>query len=153
MLNQKEESMHNSLQTLEIAEGELSEQIQQSTRTKDFYDLVLSFVKGVVYRSIYINGSWEIDFISTGVYELSGYSPRDFVRANKLKFQSLVHPDDVAKLHKDLESQSDNFSVTYRIIDKNGTVKTIQEKGKHIYDNYLNTKTVIGFLYDITQLD
>ncbi|MFT5914263.1 MAG: methyl-accepting chemotaxis protein [Flammeovirgaceae bacterium] len=153
MLNQKEETMHESLKTLEIAEEELFEQIQQGARTQDFYDLVLSFVKGVVYRSVYTEGNWQIDFISSGVYELSGYVPKDFIHAKQLKFQSLIHPKDVAKLEKELESQSDSFSVTYRIIDKDGSIKTIQEKGMHIYDTYLKTKTVIGFLYDITNLE
>ena len=161
ILNEKEESMHRNLQALEIAEQELSDQIQMSIRNQEFYDLVLTFVKGIIYRCT-LDDKWNIEFLSTGTYELTGYDHTDFVNNKVRSFYSIIHPDDIQLIEESVtrnqtlfeESSSSvvqGFKIRYRIIRADGEVRWVEDRGKKFYDHYLKKEILTGFIYDITE--
>ena len=150
LLNLKEEEMQNNLKALEIAEDELSEQIQLGIRQQEFYDLILAFVKGVVYRAVKKNNEWVIDYLNPGVFELTGYAPSEFTSMNR-SFSSLVYEEDKDFVRKEFERSYADFSLRFRMQRADGEIIWVEEKGKQIYDAYLRANVVIGFLYDVTK--
>lgn len=160
MLNQKEETMNRNLAALEIAEEELSEQIQMSIRNQEFYDLVLTFVKGIIYRSV-LDKEWTIEYLSTGTYELTGYNHTDFIGHKIRSFNSIIHPDDLELIEESVSSNLTlieesstsavkGFKIRYRIIKADGEIRWVEERGKKFYDHYLKKDILTGFIYDIT---
>ncbi|MGB0521805.1 MAG: PAS domain-containing protein [Flammeovirgaceae bacterium] len=161
VLNLKEENMQRNLEALEIAEEELSEQIQMSIRRQEFYDLVLTFVKGIIYRSI-LEDEWKLEFLSTGTYELTGYDHTDFLGDRIRTFNSIIHPDDLPLIvtsvnrnptiiEESSTHQVKGFKIQYRIIREDGEIRWVEERGKKYYDHYLKKDILTGFIYDITE--
>lgn len=111
---------------------------------------LISNIPGMAYRCLNMPG-WPMVFVSDAVFDITGYSPSDFVLPDpKRSFIDLYHPDDIERL-SNVNTEQDAFSYEYRIIAKSGEVKWVTEHGTHVKDNDGNTLYVDGFISDITQ--
>ncbi|CAB9493736.1 MHYT domain-containing protein [Alteromonas macleodii] len=111
---------------------------------------LISNIPGMAYRCLNMPG-WPMVFVSDAVFDITGYSPSDFVLPDpKRSFTDLYHPDDIERL-SNVSTEHNAFSYEYRIIAKSGEVKWVTEHGTHVKDNDGNILYVDGFISDITQ--
>ena len=118
---------------------------------KDFYDSILAFVNGAMYRCIATNEQrWEFQYINKGIYELTGYHESEFVNST-ISFSDIIHPEDKLITDEEIENSESEFVVTYRIITKNSIIRWVQEKGMKIHDRKSGELLAIGFIYDVSE--
>jgi len=103
-------------------------------------------------------GSWELDlgsgrlWWSDEIYKIFGMNPSEFEPTYEA-FLSTVHPDDVEAVQIAVNSSIENktpYEITHRILLKDGTLKTVLEKGESVFDEGGNAVKMVGVVHDIT---
>lgn len=125
------------------------EALRESQRT---LATLLSNLAGMAYRRNYDKG-WNLEFVSDGCYELTGYTPADLLVERAIPFEQLIHPDDRSYVQGELEralTYGDHFRMTYRILTASGQEKWVLEKGISVSSHPYQPVVVEGFLTDIT---
>lgn len=87
---------------------------------------------GVCYRCA-CNRLWTMDFITGEAEELTGYSASDFLDDSVRSFASVIHEDDRPEVWESVQAslaEGAPFSVEYRIVRADGTVRWVQDRGK-----------------------
>ena len=117
---------------------------------------LLSNLPGTAFRCRNDFPVFEMEYMSEGCLEMTGYPPSDIVKNNKVCFFDIVHPEDLAKLKDDnLETLlvDKPLDTTFRIIHKNGEIRWIWERSRvvEVNENNPNFSIVEGFFSDITE--
>ena len=103
-------------------------------------------------------GFWEFDleedklFWSDEVYRIFGLEPQEF-EATFEGFMNYVHPeerDTLANEYRQSIEEKRSYHLVHRIIQKNGSVRYIEEHCEHSYNNEGKPVRSIGTVYDIT---
>jgi PAS domain S-box-containing protein len=113
---------------------------------------LMNNLPGMVYRGKNTSDR-EMEFISQGCLELTGYAVQDLLHHQNISYQDLIHPDDKEKVLQSIRAAlaaKKHFTVTYRITDKNGEVKWVLEKGAGIFNDNGRLEYLEGFINDIT---
>lgn len=113
---------------------------------------MLENLPGVVYRCIN-DASWTMLFISDEVEKLTGHPARSFIRNKKINFAELQLAEDLPLVREVVDRDLTNharFSVEYRILHANGSVRWVQELGRGIYDTTGELLYIDGFIWDVT---
>ena len=104
----------------------------------------------LVYKA---NDTEEIIFASdelARIFECD--SAQDFMRFTGGSFTTAVYPEDIEEVNRTIKSQitaSNGLDyVTYRIITKNGNIKTIEDWGRFVHDDELGDLFYV-YLHDI----
>lgn len=112
-----------------------------------FLTTLLSNLNGVVYRCT-ADGNYTMHYLSDAIYSLSGYPKEDILLSSKIRFTDMIHPDDKAYVNSRVW-EDDSFSLEYRIICKDESVKWIWEQGVKIIDEQ-KAVCIEGIISDIT---
>lgn len=91
-------------------------------------------------------------YLNDAVENLTGYSKEEFL-LDKISFADLYYPEDKEYIYKEVETALKNnlqFKIEYKILDKNKTIKWIEEIGAKLI-NQNNVEYIEGFLSDITE--
>ncbi|MBY5921782.1 PAS domain S-box protein [Ferrimonas balearica] len=110
-------------------------------------------IPGVVYRCA-LDKDWTMAFISDYIKELSGYPAKDFLNNAKRSFASLVHPDDNARLSEVVHTavaNGESWALEYRILNRQGRVRWVYEKGRAHYDDEGKPMWLDGSIHDVTE--
>lgn len=130
---------------------EIDLKIQESERK---YRSLVDNVPGVIFNRVHCN-QWTMKFISDAVTELTGYPPHLFIDNDTLAFGSIIDPEDANIAIKDIErqlSQHNEYSVEYKIIHHDNTIKWVHEKG-HILENEDDIDLHLeGVIHDISDM-
>ncbi|WP_192022097.1 PAS domain S-box protein [Shewanella sp. WPAGA9] len=134
---------------------DLTSQLAIERKIKDsesrFRGLVAN-IPGAIYRTR-IEDHWIMEYVSDNIADMTGYSAIDLIESNKLRFNTLIHPDDDAAcftaISEAIKTQQ-SFDVEYRIYHRDGSIKWIHEKGKASYDEQDNPLWFDGSLHDVT---
>ncbi len=117
-------------------------------------------------RQMFINGpsvlfnwttqeDWPVEYVSPNVFEQFGYTASEFI-SGKLKFKSIVHPDDLQNISTAIQSQKEAgkyyYSLEYRIRHANGKYICVFDSSVMIRDQKGNVRYHRGYLIDITDL-
>lgn len=90
---------------------------------------------------------------SDQMYELIGEEPNTFTEDYDL-FMKHIHPDDYERVklvnEKSIEDKCE-FSLEFRLIDKDGNIKWMFTRGNFLYDDFGNIKKIYGMMQDITE--
>lgn len=81
---------------------------------------------------------------------LTGYPAEQFLK-HQIHLGNIIHPDDKAYVDKTVEEAINDFegySLIYRIVRADGTVRKVWEKGYPIFDNQDMLSHLIGFVID-----
>lgn len=99
--------------------------------------------------------NWTIDYVSSNVTNLLGYSQEEFL-STKIAYSNCIHEEDISKVIEEVEQgkkSNDDFlkHESYRIIAKDGKEKwvldyTVMQKGEKG-----NITHFIGYIIDITE--
>lgn len=109
--------------------------IRHASRSNDESLLqIIDTVSGFIYRD---RLDWRAIYMSSGVEKLAGYPASEFLREDGISFNDMIHPDDFQRIEKetweDLNAGRD-FEVSYRIINREGEVRWVFERGRGIHD-------------------
>jgi PAS domain S-box-containing protein len=116
------------------------------------YRSLVSNIPGVVYRC-QSDLNCSMVYVSNPFEPLTGYSPDEFGVVLSSHYAELIHPDDrEATAHEILDavSRKQPYSVEYRIIHKDATIRWVHDRGQSIGGNNGTPPTRDGVLFDIT---
>lgn len=122
-------------------------------RSESRFRSLVANIPGVVYR-------WKCDFstnfISDAVYLLTGYPAADFISPldkGCRTFASIIYPEDLAKVEATIRQGIENkqsYSLEYRLLAADGTVKWVWDKGSPVFDADGNVCYLDGVIFDIS---
>ena len=131
---------------------DISHRLQMEKALKDNEEKFRSLIgniPGAAYRCLF-NENWDMLFISDAVEALSGYPASDFMLPSPVRsWSDLVHPDDKS-ITSTTGLYQGHFSLEYRILHKDGSVRWILEYGEAIKSSDRDILWLDGFLMDIS---
>ena len=113
---------------------------------------LLSNMDGVVYRCNH-DPDWTMAFISDAIYHLSGYPATDFIQNCCRTYASLIHPQDADAVERAVDQKvalRQSYSLEYRVIHQDGSIRWVTEKGKGIFDDTNQLLYLEGVIFDIS---
>ena len=116
-------------------------------------ETLLINLPGMAYRCLN-QTYWPMDFVSSGCFELCGYS-RNEIESQKVLWGEFTHPQDVDNVDRLVRSAADRgepFEVEYRIISKEGEEKWVWERGRQVDVTADGVGVLEGFITDITRM-
>ena len=96
--------------------------------------------------------NWRLSFLTDAVESISGY-PADFFINNQHSLVNITHPDDIKLIEQQLQSAIEThqpYTLEYRIVHKDLSIRWIHEKGIPSYDNKNQPLYLQGAIFDIT---
>ncbi|MCB1177305.1 MAG: PAS domain-containing protein, partial [Leptospiraceae bacterium] len=117
--------------------------------------LIHSILKNVpmaIYRSS-LDNNLTIEIISPFIQQLTGYPVNEFLGNKKRSLYSIIHPDDLERVKKEISGQlieKKNFEIEYRIIDNKNNVKWVNDKGIITNNDNEGISFIDGVIEDIT---
>jgi PAS domain S-box-containing protein len=118
-------------------------------------ETLMSNLPGMVYQCLNDPPSYTFTFVSEGCYALTGYTPKELLGNNAVKFFDMVHPEDVdvlAKVNEETLALGLPLETTFRIIMKDGSVKWIWERSRVVEKKPDGSPHLLeGFYTDITE--
>ncbi len=127
---------------------------EQSLReSEEKFRSMVSNIPGVVYRCAY-DEDWTLFFITDAIENLTGYRSEEFQNNSSVTFAGLIHPDDRIMVAESLKaglSGFNQFSVEYRIVTRQKTVKWVSNSGRPVFKEDNSILWLDGFIFDITE--
>ena len=117
-------------------------------RIKNF----VSNIPSVSYQCV-VDKNRTIKFASDEIETLTGYPPQEFIDNKIRTYTSVIHPEDKTFVAEEIRRQSDkndSFSIQYRIVDKWGETKWVQEWGRFNRNHHGKLDTIDGVMVDVT---
>ncbi|MBI3803719.1 MAG: PAS domain S-box protein [Nitrospirae bacterium] len=136
--------------TRDITERKQAEEALRETQRT--YSTLISNLPGLVYRCRNDSG-WTMEFISDGVFPLTGYASSDFTEG-KITFGGLIHFDDRKMVYETVQTslqQKNPFQLVYRILTASREEKWVWEQGRGVFSPAGELLFLEGFITDITE--
>jgi len=117
-----------------------------------FEDLIQN-VPAIFYRCA-SDENWTMHFLNNAILKLSGYEASDFIANEVRTFSSIIHSDDIEEAFRIVNAAIDHhesWSVEYRIVDLEGSLKWVTETGIGIYSASGDLEYLDGFIIDISE--
>jgi diguanylate cyclase (GGDEF)-like protein/PAS domain S-box-containing protein len=108
---------------------------------------------GAVYRCR-VDPDWTMEVMTNGIKGLTGYTASDFVHSSRRTFNSIIHPNDQARVWQTVTNslaKQTSFSVEYRIIAADRTTRWLSDYGQGLWDETGKLVFLDGILLDITE--
>jgi diguanylate cyclase (GGDEF)-like protein/PAS domain S-box-containing protein len=107
---------------------------------------------GMIFRC-QMDRHWTMLFVSSGCYQLTGYTPEALVLNRETSYEDITHPDDRVRVRQQVASAiaaHRRYRVEYRITRADGTVCWVAERGAQVTDE-TGALVLEGFVEDITE--
>ncbi|MCX7718391.1 MAG: response regulator [Candidatus Sumerlaeaceae bacterium] len=130
-----------------LAEAEKS--LRESERR---LSTLLANLPGMAYRCKN-SPNWEMEFVSEGCLELTGYSPAALMPGGTVNYGDLIFPQDREMVWNTVQSAiacRRAFLLQYRIVTAGGDVRHVWERGRAIINPDGSVEALEGFISDIT---
>ncbi len=118
-------------------------------------ETLMSNLPGMVYQCLNDPPNFTFTFVSEGCYQLTGYTPKELMHNNALKFFDMIHPDDVEPLERRNQETlviGLPLDTSFRLVMRDGTVKWIWERSRVVETRPDGTPYMLeGFYTDITE--
>ncbi len=127
----------------------MEKSLEESERSKS---VLLSHIPGMAYRCNY-DRDWTMQYVSSGCYELTGYTPECLLYNKDLSFNDLITTEYREALWKEWECILANrlpFKYEYEIITFKGERKWVLEMGQGIYNEQGKVEALEGIILDIS---
>lgn len=109
---------------------------------------------GLVYCCLH-DRDWTMIFLSGDCIQLTGYDAHAFLSERTVCWEEITHPADRKHVRKIIENavrSGRRFVAEYRIVDAEGRIRWVSERGCPIYDDKGGIEAIEGILQDITPL-
>ncbi|WP_027721092.1 sensor domain-containing diguanylate cyclase [Maridesulfovibrio zosterae] len=113
------------------------------------FEAIAANVPGIIYK-YELTPPHTLQYVSPKIKQITGIDQQEFISGGLLKYISMVHPEDRNKIKSNIEkslSKNESFTVEYRLMQKDGSIRWIFEKGTKLVDQ----DSVVGFILDITE--
>ncbi|MGC9387188.1 MAG: PAS domain-containing protein [Hydrogenovibrio sp.] len=98
---------------------------------------------------------WPVAFVSANVSDILGYDASTLL-ADGFQFVSLVHPDDLEMVGKEVSQYIDEnrtfWEQTYRLINAQGEPRWFYDYTRPVYDDQGEVVEILGYLIDQTEI-
>jgi PAS domain S-box-containing protein len=114
---------------------------------------LMSNLPGMAYR-FRNDPDRSMEFVSEGCYQLTGYSPEEFIGTRQVSIAKLTHSDDRDILWDAIQialAENRSYQLTYRITAKNGELKWVWEEGLGVYSDSGELIALEGLITDISE--
>ena len=149
-LKQSFNELESANQSLELRICERMAELQLSEAK---FSSLVSNLSGIVYRSVGGDRDWTIVFIGGAVEELTGYPSEDFIANQVRSWASIIHPEDqdmVERVIFESLACQESFVLEYRIIDAQGNIRWLYEKGQGAFTDNDQLLWLDGAIFDIS---
>ncbi len=105
------------------------------SRSEAQFRTLVANIPGIVYRCA-CDADWTMEFIGGAVKEITGYQAEDFIDIQVRTWTSIIHPDDRAMVEQVVNegvTLKQPYILEYRIIDNQGQIHWLYEKGRGIF--------------------
>lgn len=113
---------------------------------------LFSNLPGMAYRCRN-TPEWKMEFVSDGVVDVTGYNREELIDDALISYNDIVHPEDQLRVWEEVQqaiAEGRRFSLSYRIIHKDGKPRWVWERGVGVPDRDDGPMQVEGFITDIT---
>jgi PAS domain S-box-containing protein len=120
-------------------------------RVGDRLSTIIDNIPGAVYRCR-LDADWTMELVTPAIEEITGYPASDFVE-NVRSYASVIHPDDRARVDSGIREALDGdrpFVLEYRIVDRNGAVRWVHERGQGVVNPAGAVEWLDGAILDVT---
>lgn len=114
---------------------------------------LLRNLPGLMYRCR-VDRDWTLEFLSSGVEELTGYTPDDLIEGGVTTYRELIHPGDRDEVWEQVQealSRQEPFQLSYRIRTRDGEEKWVWEQGREVQASG-DERRLEGVITDVTRL-
>ncbi len=138
--------------SIDISElSKVQKQLQEQERV---HKTLINNLPGFIY---YCDNDrdWTMRYMSEGCFNITEYSPSDFIDNKALAFNKIIHKDYrgiVWEKWQDAVRDKKSIILDYQIVSKTNQVKWVRERGCGIYDEDGHLKHLEGFITDISDL-
>ncbi len=126
---------------------------EDALREQDrFLSTLISNLPGIVYRCKN-DATWTAEFISEGVYELTGVHAEEMIGNPEKSYGHFIHEDDRDQVRRDVQDavkENRPYRLTYRIRTARGKTKWVWEQGRGVYDADGQPVALEGFITDVS---
>ena len=105
-------------------------------------------IPGATFRC---SGDYCMGYLSHKAEEITGYPATDFINDRIRSYLSIVYPPDRQKLLSKIKMRSASYSVEYRIVRANGSLRQVCERGQRTFDRNGNLLWMDGIIWDDRQ--
>jgi diguanylate cyclase (GGDEF)-like protein/PAS domain S-box-containing protein len=115
-------------------------------------DTLLSNLDGMAYCCL-LDDAWTMLYISEGCLALTGYSADELMHYGSVTFEQITYADDRTRIRKQINHSIEadhSFDIEYRIVNRKGELRWVNERGKAIRNHHGDVEALEGFIQDIT---
>jgi PAS domain S-box-containing protein len=127
--------------------------IQRLQESEERFRILVNSIPGVVYAALN-DSEWTMRFISEEIENISGFPASDFIENQVRSFNSIIHPEDRAQVWRIVQEsvqRDEPFNMDYRIIDAQGEVHWVHERGQQVGSANQENRYLVGAIFDITE--
>jgi PAS domain S-box-containing protein len=109
-------------------------------------------VPGAVYRCE-VDADWTMLGIGDDIERITGYPAADFIQSARRSFSSIVHPDDLERVHRECREAIEAgrpFALEYRVARVTGGWRWILDRGIRTVDRG-GHEWLDGIIFDVTE--
>jgi PAS domain S-box-containing protein len=109
-------------------------------------------IPGVVYRCA-SDAQYTMRYLSPEMQNLCGAPAEDFIGNRVRSFADIIHPDDRELVNRAValaESRRESFTIEFRLLTADGSVKWVHEQGKPVFGPNGDVVWIDGVLLDVT---
>jgi diguanylate cyclase (GGDEF)-like protein/PAS domain S-box-containing protein len=120
---------------------------------KQWLESLVANVPGAIYRCAF-RTDWEMEYISQGIEQITGYPASDFVGSAARTYASVIHPDDAEPVEREVEAcvaRREPFVLEYRVITATGEARWVHEQGRAIFGPDDEVLYLDGSILDISE--
>ena len=113
---------------------------------------LMTNVPGAIYRSAW-HADYTLELISDEIERISGYPASNFIASKRRTLRSIIHPDDIDRVHEAVYSVTDDgkpFVIEYRIVRADGGVRWVMDRGQLVTGAGAR-RWCDGAIFDITE--
>ncbi len=154
-LNEIIDAFHEITEERKRAEQDLikyAEELEKSNKALAEMERVIENSPAVVFKWKATKG-WPIEFVSRNISQF-GYTLEDF-SLFRINYADIVHPNDLERveneLQKQIESESNEFTIIYRLLTKYGEIRWVDERTFIIRDDEGNVTHLQGIVVNIDE--
>lgn len=142
----------NAIENRRLVEERARHAQELEVSERKFRTLIAN-IPGVCYRCA-DDADYTMEFLSESIETLCGYPASDFVGNRVRSFASLFHPDDAARISRQITDALERrqpYNIDYRVLHRDGTARWVHEKGQGEYDAVGNLLHLAGAIFDVTE--
>jgi PAS domain S-box-containing protein len=153
LFDEKVLELQRTTQALQEAIADRIRAEDDEYKASERYRALVSNIPGAVYRCAN-DKYWTMEFISTPIEEICGYSAEEFVDNATRTFASIIVSEDVIPVAEAVDQGIQNkvpYEMHYHIKHKNGSIRKVYEKGRGIFSKEGEVLWLEGVIFHFTQ--